>query len=110
MRQESAAHALMERLGLSEDELCRVLGADPLSILSGDVEADPRLGILLDLTGEALERVGPDALRLWARREPQLAHLLAGDFAAFEDDLAALRERGLTITRAPGGARRARRP
>ena len=105
-----SAHALMERLGLTEDELCRVLGTDPLSILSGQADADPRLAILLDLTAEARDRVGPDALRLWARREPQLGHLLAGDFAAFEDALAALAERGLTITRAPGGARRARRP
>jgi len=104
------AHALMERLGLTEDELCRVLGADPLSILSGQADADPRLAILLDLTGEALERVGPDVLRLWARREPQHGHLLAGDFAAFEDDLATLLERGLTISSDPDGARRARRP
>ncbi len=100
----------MERLGLTEDELCAVLGSDPLSVLSGQVDADPRLAILLDLTAEAQEKVGPDALRLWARREPQLGHLLGGDFAAFEDDLATLAQRGLTITRAPGAARRARRP
>ncbi len=105
-----AAYALMERLGLAEDELCRVLGADPLAILSGQADHDPRLAILLDLTAEAEAKVGPDALRIWARRAPQLDHLLAGDFAAFEDDLAALAQRGLTITRARGGARRARRP
>ena len=31
----SDAYALMERLGLTEDELCAVLGSDPLSVLSG---------------------------------------------------------------------------
>jgi hypothetical protein len=104
----SQAYALLERLGLSEDELCRVFGTDPLSILSGQVDADPRLRILLDLTEEAEQKVGPDALRLWARRDPQHRHLLEGDFAAFEDALATLAQRGLTITRDPGGARRAR--
>lgn len=93
------AHDLMERLGLSEDELCRVLGTDPLTILSGQADADPRLRILLDLTGELGELVSAAALRAWVRRQPQLDHLLGGDFAAFEDDLAALRERGFTIRR-----------
>jgi hypothetical protein len=95
----STALALMERLGLTEDELCRVLGTDPLSILSGQADADPRLAILLALTAEAEEQVAPAALRSWMRREPQLGHLLDTDFAAFEDDLAALRERGFTVTR-----------
>lgn len=104
----SAAYTLLQRLGLSEDELCRVFGTDPLSILSGQVDADPRLKILLDLTAEAETKVGPDALRLWAQRDPQHAHLLDGDFAAFEDALATLAQRGLTITRDPGAARRAR--
>ena len=93
------AQQLQERLGLTEDELCRVLGTDPLTILSGQADADPRLRILLDLTSELGELVSATALRAWARRRPQLDHLLDGDFAAFEDDLAALRERGFTIRR-----------
>ncbi len=97
-----AAYDLMQRLGLAEDELCRVLGTDPLSILSGQADHDPRLRILLDLTAEAEAKVGPDALRLWMRRQPQLAHLLGGDFAPFEDVLATLAHRGLTITRPSG--------
>jgi hypothetical protein len=97
----ATALALQERLGLTEDELCLVLGADPLAILSGQADADPRLAILLALTDEVGELVAPAALRSWARREPQLGHLLGGDFAAFEDDLAALRERGFTVTRRP---------
>jgi hypothetical protein len=102
------AYELMQRLGLSEDELCRVLGADPLSVLSGQVDADPRLRILLDLTAEAEIKVGPDALRLWAQRAPQHDHLLEGAFGAFEDELSTLAQRGLTITRDPGASRRAR--
>jgi hypothetical protein len=49
----SDAYALLQRLGLGEDELCHVLGTDPLSVLSGQVDADPRLKILLAMTGEA---------------------------------------------------------
>jgi hypothetical protein len=76
-----------------------VLGADALTILSGQADADPRLRILLDLTAEAEARISSAALRAWVRREPQLGHLLAADFAAFEHDLAALAERGFTVTR-----------
>jgi hypothetical protein len=79
-----------------------VLGIDPLSILSGQADADPRLAILLALVADLDDRVSPVVLRAWARREPQLTHLLDGDFAAFEDDLATLRERGFTITRRGG--------
>jgi hypothetical protein len=89
----------MSRLGLTEDELCQVLGTDPLTILSGQADADPRLRILLDLTAEAAERVGEGMLRVWVRRGTPLGHLLAGDFAAFEDDLSALAERGFTVRR-----------
>lgn len=91
----------MGRLGLTEDELCRVLGTDPLTILSGQADADPRLRILLDLTAEAAERVGDGMLRVWVRRgaPAPVEHLLAGDFAAFEDDLGQLAERGFTVRR-----------
>ncbi len=91
----------MDRLGLTEDELCRVLGTDPLTVVSGQADADPRLQILLDLTGEAAERVGDGMLRVWVRRGDALEHLLAGDFAAFEDDLEQLAERGFTVRRRP---------
>jgi hypothetical protein len=93
----------MERLGLTEDELCRVLGTDPLTILSGQADADPRLSVLLDLTAEAAEKVGDGMLRVWVRRGAPLEHLLAGDFAAFEDDLEQLAERGFTVRRRGAG-------
>ena len=91
----------MERLGLSDDELCEVLAADPLAILGGDLDQRPELPILLDLTVEAAARVGDGVLRAWLRRRGPtgvpLAHLRARDFAAFEDDLAALAERGFIV-------------
>lgn len=97
----SPAADLMERLGLSEDELCAVLAAEPLELLTGELDHRPELGILLALTGEAAERVSDDILRRWVRRRGPagvpLEHLLARDFAAFEDDLSALAERGFVL-------------
>ncbi len=91
----------MDRLGLSDDELCAVLAADPLQVLSGDLAHRPELRILLDLTAEAAEQVGDGILRRWLRRRGPLGvpaeHLLARDFAAFEDDLAVLAERGFVL-------------
>jgi hypothetical protein len=99
---DSPAAVLMERLGLFDDELCDVLAADPLTLLAGDLGHRPELGILLDLTAEASERVGDALLRRWLRtRGPggaaPIAHLRARDFAAFEDDLAVLAERGFVL-------------
>ena len=103
----TAAALLMDRLGLSEDELCRVLGVDPLAVIAGDLDDKPQLPILLALTGEAAERVGEGVLRRWVRASGPsgrpLDHLLANDFAAFEDDLAVLADRGLVV-RGGGGA------
>lgn len=95
------AAELMERLGLSDDELCEVLAVDPLAVISGELDHRPELTILLALTAEASERVGPQTLRRWLRRRGPagvpLAHLRARDFAAFEDDLAVLAERGYVL-------------
>jgi len=99
----------MDRLALSEDELCRALGVDPLAVISGDLDDKPQLPILLALTEEAAERVGEDVLRRWLRaggpNGRPLDHLLANDFAAFEDDLATLAERGFVL-RGGGGTTR----
>jgi hypothetical protein len=99
---DSPAAVLMERLGLSDDELCDVLAADPLTLLAGDLGHRPELGILLDLTAEASARVGDALLRRWLRARgpggvPPIEHLRARDFAAFEDDLATLAERGFVL-------------
>ena len=61
------AARLMELLGLSEDELCRTLDSDPLTLLSGQLEHGSELPILLDLLDEAAERAGAPVLRRWVR-------------------------------------------
>jgi hypothetical protein len=97
----TAAAVLMARLGLSEDELCQALGADPLTVISGDLDDKPQLPILLTLTAEAAERVQAEALRRWVRTSGPsgrpLDLLLAQDYAGFEDALATLAERGFVI-------------
>jgi hypothetical protein len=93
----------MEVLGLSEEELCAALDADPLTLLSGELDHRPEVPILLDLLAEAQERAGPAVLRRWVRsaaapdgRRP-LDLLLARDFAGFEDAVADLAERGFVL-------------
>ncbi len=97
----TAAAVLMQRLGLDEDELLQVLGADPLSVVSGDLEDKPQLPILLTLTEEAAEKVQEAALRSWVRTTGPggrpLDHLLAQDYAAFEDALQTLEARGFVV-------------
>jgi hypothetical protein len=97
----TAAALLQDRLGLSDDELLAVLDEDPLSVVGGELDHRPELPILLALTQEAAERVGPGVLPRWARAKGPtgrpLDHLLARDFAAFEDDLAGLERRGFVI-------------
>jgi hypothetical protein len=99
--QTSRATRLMELLGLSEDELCRVLDADPLTLLSGQLEHRAELPILLDLLDEAAERAGPAVLRRWVRAAgPEgrpIDALLRRDFGAFEDALGQLAERGFVL-------------
>jgi hypothetical protein len=95
------AARLMELLGLSEEELCRVLDVDPLTVLSGQLEHRGELPILLGLLGEAEEQAGPAVLRRWLRASGRAGRpidaLLARDFAAFEDALAELAERGFVL-------------
>ena len=100
------AARLMELLGLSDDELCETLGVDPLTLLSGQLEHRPELGILLALLAEASERVAPTAMRRWVRAAGPAGRpidaLTSRDFAAFEDALADLQRRGFVIR---GGGR-----
>jgi hypothetical protein len=92
---------LMQRLGLSDDELCEILAVDPISVLTNELSHRPELRILLDLTAEAAQRVGDAVLRAWLRRHGPggvpLEHLRARDFAAFEDDLDELARRGFVL-------------
>jgi hypothetical protein len=78
-----------------------VLDADPLAVLSGELDHRPELPILLDLLAEAEERAGAAVLRRWVRAAgpagKPLDRLLARDFAAFEDALGTLAERGFVV-------------
>jgi hypothetical protein len=91
----------MDLLGLSEDELCRVLDADPLTLLSGRLDDRPELPILRDLLAEAEQRAGGTVVRNWVRASGPngrpIDHLLERDFAAFENDLATLADRGFVL-------------
>lgn len=97
----SAAARLAGLLGLDDEELLVVLDADPLSVVSGELEHRPELGILVDLLADAEERVGEAVLRRWVRAAGPdgrpLDTLLRRDFAAFEDALATLAERGFVL-------------
>ncbi|HEY1538749.1 MAG TPA: hypothetical protein VGF63_05070 [Solirubrobacteraceae bacterium] len=98
---ESPAVDLMQRLGLTDDELCEILAVDPIAVITGELDHRPELKILLDLTAEARQQVGHATLRSWLRRRGPngipIEHLRARDFAAFEDDLDVLANRGFVI-------------
>ena len=78
-----------------------MLDADPLEVVSGELDHRPELPILLDLLAEAEERAGAPVLRRWVRAEGPsgrpLDALLQRDFGAFEDALGTLAERGFVI-------------
>jgi hypothetical protein len=99
--QSERAARLLDLLGLSEDELCTVLGVDPLTLLSGQLDHRPELPILLDLLADAEEKAGPAVLRRWVRAAGPSGRpidaLTARDFGAFEDALAQLAERGFVL-------------
>jgi hypothetical protein len=105
--QSARAARLMDLLGLSEDELCQILAVDPLTLLSGQIEHRSELAILLTLLAHAGERASPALLARWVRTQGPagrpLDALLARDFAAFEDALAQLADRGFVIRAAGSG-------
>jgi hypothetical protein len=102
----TAAALLMDRLGLTEDELCQALDVDPLTVITGELDHKPQLPILLALTEEAAEQVADGVLPRWVRSSGPsgrpIDHLLARDYAAFEDDLQTLADRGFVLR--AGGA------
>ena len=103
-----SAARLQDLLGLTDDELLAVLDADPLAVVSGDLDHKPELPILLALLAEAEESVGAAALQRWVRAfgpsGRPIDQLLTRDFAAFESSLAVLAERGFVISRGRGAS------
>ncbi len=99
------AARLMQLLGLSEEELCQVLDADALTLLSGQLEHRAELPILLTLLNETAGSVGERVLPRWARSVGPAGRpidlLLARDFAAFEDALVTLAQRGFVLRGGP---------
>jgi hypothetical protein len=99
--QSDRAARLLDLLGLSEDELCEVLDVDALTLLSGQLDHRSELPILLDILDEASERAGPAVLRRWVRASGPAGRpidaLLRRDFAAFEDAVAELQDRGFVL-------------
>jgi hypothetical protein len=104
---DSPAVVLLQRLGLSDEELCTILDVDPLTVIVGELDHRPELDILLALTAEAAERVNEGVLRRWVRTAGPagrpIDQLLARDFTGFEDALTNLADRGWIIRARPGG-------
>lgn len=101
--QSAGAARLQELLGLTEDELCATLGVDPLTLLSGQLDHRPELGILLTLIDETQvqAQAGPRMLARWVRADGPggrpIEVLTRRDFAAFEDALQQFAERGFVL-------------
>src|SRR3954465_13998445 len=95
------AARLQELLGLTDEELIRTLDASALELLSGELDHRPELAILLDLLADAEERAGAAVLRRWVRATGRVGRpvdlLTERDFAAFEDALDDLAERGFVL-------------
>jgi hypothetical protein len=77
-------------------------------VVAGELDHRPELPILLDLLKEAEERAGAPVLRRWVRAAGPAGRpidlLLTHEFAAFEDALTALAERGFVLSRARGAS------
>jgi hypothetical protein len=85
---------LVDCLGLSDEEALAIFELGALEAIAGDVAHRPEVEILDELTREAAEACGGAALLArWVRAGTAGARpidlLLRGDFAAFEDVLAA---------------------
>lgn len=99
--QSERAVRLMELLGLTEDELCATLDVDPLTLLSGQLEHNTELPILLALLDDAADRAGSKVLTRWVRATGPAGRpidaLVRRDFPAFEDALGELEQRGFVL-------------
>lgn len=97
----TGAARLQHLLALTDDELLATFDATPLELLSGEVELNPALPVLLDLLAEAEERAGAAVLKRWVRAAGPAGRpidlLTRRDYAGFETALATLAERGFVL-------------
>jgi hypothetical protein len=102
--QGELAARLMELLGLSADELCQLLDADPLTLLSGQLEHRAELPILVKAAGRGRGGAGSRGpASIGAYRRPQQPPALAGSVVFAVDSLRMLevaKERGRQHNRA----------
>lgn len=105
---DSPAVQLMQRLGLTDEELCHILDTDPIAVITGELDHRPELPILLQLTAEAEARVAAGVLPRWVRTTGPAGRpidlLLARDFPAFEHAVEVLEQRGFVVGRGGGGS------
>jgi len=96
-----SAARLQSLLGLSDEELLRILDSDPLAMITGEEDTRPEVAILLELLADASAKASETTLRRWLRANDSrpLKLLLAHDFGGFEDALGELAERGFIIRR-----------
>ena len=99
------AKHLQDLLGLTDDELLQVLDENPIAVITGELDHKPELPILLDLLADAEARAGAGLLKRWVRSAGPAGRpidlLTRRDFAAFEDAVTVLAERGYVLR---GGA------
>ena len=88
-----SAARLQRLLGLSDEELLRILGSDPLAVITGEEDGRPEIHVLLQLVGDD----PPPRAWLNAGDPSPLQRLVQQDFAGFEDALSDYRERGFVI-------------
>jgi len=88
-----SAARLQRALGLSDEELLQILGADPLAVIAGEEDLRPEVHVLLQLLGDD----PPPRAWLTAGRPSPLERLKAQDFGGFEDALSDYRERGFIL-------------
>lgn len=97
------ARRLADLLGLTDDELCEALGASALEVVGGEADSLPAVGVLLALLKDAANEAGATVLRRWVRasgpRGVPVDLLTRRDYAAFEDALDDLSERGFVVRR-----------
>jgi hypothetical protein len=96
-----ATERVQAQLGLADDELCDVLGLSPVQLLSGEGDLLPQTTVLDELLRACAKQVNGEALRRWLRASgpngTPYDHLVAHDYAAFEDALETLLARGFVI-------------